>query len=82
MKINRNEPEARWGHKACVVYVSSLQGEQHTLLLIMGGTNSKEEDLEDMWILDINSGIWKEVYSVMELKVIKDLLPNTMEVVQ
>lgn len=61
MKITGDKPEARWGHKACVVYVSNLQGEQRPLLLIMGGTNSEDYDLDDMWILDIKSGIWKEV---------------------
>lgn len=51
-------PEARRGHAACCLNFD----QESPQLLISGGINSTfKKVLKDMWMLDINSGTWKEV---------------------
>ena len=50
-------PEERTGHGAvCLGY-----GGDHPQLLVTGGKGAGEKILKDAWILDMQSGKWREV---------------------
>ena len=50
-------PVERAGHAACCLNY----GEEHPQLLITGGGDTNDTTLQDAWILDVNSGRWREV---------------------
>ena len=50
-------PEGRSGHAACCLNY----GEDHPQLLVTGGWDNNDNILHDVWILDVNSGRWREV---------------------
>ena len=50
-------PQPVGRHGACCLNY----GEDHPKLLISGGMDEGFNVLEDMWILDVNSGKWTEV---------------------
>ena len=50
-------PERRARHAtSCLNY-----GEDYPKLLMSGGVDNDRNILGDMWILDVNSGTWREV---------------------
>ena len=51
-------PCARDSHAAFCI-AGPIAEEEHPLLVVVGG--SGEEPLKDMWVLDIDEGVWKEV---------------------
>ena len=53
-------PVRRGGHAACCLNY----GEDHPQLLVSGGVNEacKRNVLGDMWILNVESGKWREVH--------------------
>ena len=60
-KLKRPE-EASWpveraSHAACCLNY----GEEHPQLLVTGGLDNEDNTLQDAWILDVNSGRWREV---------------------
>ena len=60
-KLERAEgapwPVGRSSHAACCLNY----GEEHPQLLITGGVDIYDNTLQDAWILDVNSGRWREV---------------------
>ena len=60
-KLERAEgapwPVGRSSHAACCLNY----GEEHPQLLITGGVDIYDNTLQDTWILDVNSGRWREV---------------------
>ena len=52
-------PSARDGHSAC-----TIERAPRPLLLITGGWDASDHALSDLWLLDINSGLWKQVKPV------------------
>ena len=60
-KLGRPEgaswPVERDTHAAC----SLNYGEEHPQLLVTGGVDKDGNTLQDAWILDVNSGRWREV---------------------
>ena len=50
-------PVERAGHAACCLNF----GEEHPQLLVTGGWDINDTILQDAWILDVNSGRWREV---------------------
>ena len=50
-------PVERASHAACCLNY----GEEHSQLLVTGGKGNYTTTLQDAWILDVNSGRWKEV---------------------
>ena len=50
-------PSARDGHAACVI-----EGRPRPLMLVTGGWDAMDHALNDMWLLDVNSGIWSQVH--------------------
>jgi hypothetical protein len=55
-------PSARDGHTACVV-----ERAPRPLVLVTGGWDATDHALDDMWLLDINSGLWKEITGGKEM---------------
>ena len=51
-----SHPSARDGHSACVI-----EGAPRPLMLVTGGWDATDQATSDMWLLDINSGLWKQV---------------------
>ena len=47
----------RSGYAACCLNY----GEEHLKLLVTGGRDKNDNALQDAWILDVNSGRWREV---------------------
>ena len=47
-------------HAACCLNYN----DKHPQLLVTGGLDNNENALKDAWILDVNSGKWKEVREV------------------
>ena len=50
-------PVERVSHAACCLNY----GEEHPQLLVTGGVDKNDNTLQDAWILDVNSGRWREV---------------------
>ena len=50
------QPSARDGHSAC-----AIQEQPRPLMLVTGGWGTMDNALNDMWLLDINSGLWSQV---------------------
>ena len=51
-------PPARDSHAACCI-AGPLPGQEHPLLLVGGGFSGSA--LKDMWLLDVDRGVWSEV---------------------
>ena len=51
-------PPARRSHAACCI-AGPLTGQEHPLLLVGGGYGGYV--LKDMWVLDVDRGMWSEV---------------------
>ena len=47
----------RAGHAACCINF----GGQHPQLLVTGGVDKDGKTLRDAWLLDVDTGTWKEV---------------------
>ena len=50
-------PVERCAHAACCLNY----GEEHPQLLVTGGVDNNDNTLQDVWILDVNSGRWRKV---------------------
>ena len=53
-------PPARHSHAACCI-AGPLTGQEHPLLLVGGGCGRALDALNDMWVLDVDRGVWSEV---------------------
>ena len=53
-------PLARYSHAACCI-AGPLTGQEHPLLLVGGGLNNALDVFKDMWVLDVDRGVWSEV---------------------
>ena len=51
-------PPARCYHAACCI-AGPLTGQEHPLLLVGGGFSGSV--LKDMWVLDVDRGVWSKV---------------------
>ena len=51
-------PPVRGGHAACCIG-GPLTGQEHPLLLVGGGYGGG--GFKDMWVLDVDIGVWSEV---------------------
>ena len=58
LKIAGAKPPARCLHAACCI-AGPLTGQQHPLLLVVGG--SGDNRFGDMWLLDVDKRMWSEV---------------------
>ena len=53
-------PRARSLHAACCIG-GPLTGQEHPLLLVGGGFDGDLDVFKDMWVLDVDRGVWSEV---------------------
>ena len=54
------KPFARTYHAACCL-VGPLTGQEHPLLVVVGGMSDSRDLLDDVWLLDIDGRRWKQV---------------------
>ena len=55
-----NKPPARNSHTACCI-AGPLTGQEHPLLMVVGGEGDGLKVFSDMWLLDVDKGVWSEV---------------------
>ena len=60
MKISGTKPRARHVHAACCI-AGPLTGQEHPLLMVVGGTANDILGFNDVWLLDVDEGVWSEV---------------------
>ena len=60
VKITEYKPPARSSHAACCI-TGPLTGQQHPLLMVVGGLDANYKPLDDVWLLDVDKGVWSEV---------------------
>ena len=62
MKFSGASPCARYYHAACCI-AGPLTGQQHSLVMVVGGwgENPSLRTLDDVWLLDVDMGVWREV---------------------
>ena len=59
LNITGAKPTARGYHAACCI-AGPLTGQEHPLLLVIGGCG-KSKVLRDAWLLDVENEMWSEV---------------------
>ena len=57
--VSGKKPPARDSHTACCI-AGPLTGQEHPLLMIVGGWNAGTA-FSDVWLLDVDKGVWSEV---------------------
>ena len=57
---SEKKPPARSSHTACCI-AGPLTGQEHPLLMVAGGFASGVGTTGDMWLLDVDKGVWSEV---------------------
>lgn len=64
LRVNGDKPPARSHHVTCCI-ACPLTGQQHPLLVVIGGRNVDSNRLTmalgDVWLLDVNKEVWSEV---------------------
>ena len=53
------KPRGRDSHTACCI-AGPLTGQEHPLLMVAGGWNGLDV-FRDVWLLDVDKGVWSEV---------------------
>ena len=56
----KKKPPGRFSHTACCI-AGPLTGQDHPLLLVVGGCAGGGEVFSDVWLLDVDKGVWSEV---------------------
>ena len=54
------KPPARNSHTTCCI-AGPLTGQQHPILMVMGGYATGVGVAGDVWLLDVDKGVWSEV---------------------
>ena len=60
MQEKGEKPLNREYHAACCI-AGPLTGEEHPLLMVIGGRRDDMRIVDDVWILDVDAGVWSEV---------------------
>ena len=60
LNVSGDKPPARYLHATCCI-ASPLTGQKHAVLMVVGGLDEDLETLGDVWLLDVENGIWSEV---------------------
>lgn len=56
------KPLNREYHAACCIAGPLMgHGEEHPLLMVIGGRRDDIRIVDDVWILDVDAGVWSEV---------------------
>ena len=53
-------PQPRCYHTACCI-AGPLTGQEHPLLIVFGGSSGVLKVLSEVWLLDVDKGVWSEV---------------------
>ena len=59
MKVSGAVPSARNYHTACCI-AGPLTGQEHPLLMVFGGCDAVNP-FGDVWLLDVDKGVWRQV---------------------
>ena len=60
LKVSGTRPRSRFAHATgCIA--GPLTGQTHPLLTVIGGAPNSVQQLADVWLLDIDEGVWSEV---------------------
>ena len=61
LAVSGVKPRARHGHTTCCI-AGPLTGQQHPVLMVVGGCSIDSwVKLRDVWLLDMDKGVWSEV---------------------
>ena len=55
-----SDPPARASHTTSCI-AGPHTGQRHPLLMVVGGWDISKRRLGDVWLLDVNKGLWSEV---------------------
>ena len=58
LKVTGVKPSGRIYHAAC-----GIVGSQHPVLTVVGGNDNKGKTQSDVWLLDVDEGVWNKVSS-------------------
>ena len=58
LNITGDKPPARMNHATCCI-AGPITGQLHPLLMVVGGIG--DEVYGDVWLLDVDKGVWSEV---------------------
>ena len=58
--IGEKPPVPRSLHTVCCI-AGLLTGQQHSVLMVVGGLGNGLKVLSDVWLLDVDKGVWSEV---------------------
>ena len=57
---SQKRPPAKSSHTACCI-AGPLTGQEHPLLLVVGGYGDGLKVFSDVWLLDVDKEVWSEV---------------------
>lgn len=57
----RDGPPVKSSHSACCI-AGPLTGQQHSLVMVVGGVDHSGTVYGDVWILDVDNRVWTEVH--------------------
>ena len=60
LKVTGVQPRNREYHAACCI-AGPLTGQEHPLLMVVGGMREDMRIVNDVWILDVDESHWTEV---------------------
>ena len=60
LRVSKVKPPVREYHATCCI-AGPLTGEQYPLLMVVGGWGYILKILGDVWLLDVETGVWSKV---------------------
>lgn len=60
LNVSGTKPRGRSVHSTCCI-AGPLTGQTHPLLIVVGGGPNELQRFADVWLLDIDKGVWSEV---------------------
>lgn len=60
VKVSGAKPPVRNSHAICCI-AGLPTGQHHPLLMVVGGWYTDASTLNDVWLLDVDRGVWSEV---------------------
>ena len=61
-----NKPPTRCYHAVCCI-AGPLTGQQHPIVMVVGGWDDDQKVLGDVWLLDVDKRLWTEVNTLHTL---------------
>lgn len=63
LSVSKVKPSVREYHATCCI-AGPLTGEQHPVLMVVGGWGYILKIIGDVWLLDVDKGVWSKVRHV------------------